>query len=131
MPDAPSLRPSRRLQLAILWTLLVACDTGAQLAFKSAALSSMAPELSWRWMAMLAHAWPLWVALACMGATFVLWMAILRTHKLSSAFPTTALVFVTVAIASHLVYGEPIVAMTLVGMALILAGVALLKPLDD
>ena len=124
--------PSRtfpRLRLALLWMALVACDTSAQLAFKSVALR-IAPEASWRWVGMLAQAGLVWAALACLAATFVLWMAILRTQKLSSAFPVTALAFVTVAIASHVIYGEDIAATTLAGMALIVAGVTLLKPLD-
>jgi multidrug transporter EmrE-like cation transporter len=127
--QALPLRTLPRLRLAVLWLALVTCDTGAQLAFKSVALR-IAPDASWRWVGMLSQAWLVWAALACMGATFLLWMAILRTQKLSSAFPVTALTFVTVAIASHVLYGEDIAATTLAGMALIVAGVTLLKPLD-
>jgi multidrug transporter EmrE-like cation transporter len=116
--------------MAALWGALIACDTGAQLAFKSAAINSIAPELSLRWLRMLAQSWQLGAAVGCLALTFLLWMTILRHQKLSTAFPATALAFVTVAAGSRWIYGETLPAFALAGIALILAGVAMLKPLN-
>ena len=126
----PESRWPGRLRMAALWGALIACDTGAQLAFKSAALQSIAPEPTLRWVGMLAQSWQLGVALGCLALMFVLWMMILRRQKLSSAFPVTALTFVMVAAGSHWVYGETVAATAIAGIVLILAGVAMLKPLD-
>jgi drug/metabolite transporter (DMT)-like permease len=50
-------------------------------------------------------------------------MLILRHSDLSRAFPTSAIVFVAVMVASWLVLHEPIGAIQLLGAAVIVAGI--------
>jgi multidrug transporter EmrE-like cation transporter len=119
-----------RLSLALLWTVLVAADSAAQLLFKSAAVHLAQPAPTFAWVAMVAQSWRVWSAVACLLLTFGCWMLVLRRASLSRAFPVTALTFVGVIGGSWWFFGETIVPMQYAGIALIIAGVALLKPLD-
>lgn len=128
MPSPP--RSGSRLALALLWAGLVACDSAAQLLFKAAALRLASPEPTLAWVAMVAQSWLVWSAVACLVLTFGLWMTILRRAKLSTAFPITALTFIGVVGGSWWFFGESIAPLQYAGIALIVAGVAALKPLD-
>lgn len=109
---------------------MIACDAAAQLAFKSAALRLPQPEPSLHWALMVAQSPRAALALALLALTFGFWMLILRRSKLSSAFPVTALAIVCVVVVSHWIFDEPVAAFHSIGIALIVVGVALLKPLD-
>lgn len=94
----------------------IACG---QLMFKKGAVSLGAQAGV---TAMLANGWVL-VALAIYGAATLLWIHVLRTTPLSLAYPLFALTFVFVPLLSSLWLEEPLRASTLVGGAIILAGI--------
>jgi multidrug transporter EmrE-like cation transporter len=119
-----------RLRLALLWAGFVVSDSAAQLLFKSAAIRLAEPTPTLAWVAMVAQSWHVWTAVACLLVTFGLWMLVLRRARLSTAFPVTALTFVGVVGGSWWFFGETIAPIQYVGIALIVAGVAALKPLD-
>jgi len=112
----------------VLWAGLVASDCAAQLLFKSAALRLEAPRLDAGWVAMVAQSPRVWTAVACLMLTFGLWMQVLRRSRLSLAFPVTALTIVAVTIGSRIAFDEAIAPVNYAGIALIVAGVALLRP---
>ena len=124
-------RPHSRFAMALLWAGLIGSDTAAQLLFKTAAVRLPSPSLSAAWIVMVAQSWLVWSALTCLLVTFGLWMLVLRNSRLSTSFPVTALTFIGIAIASSWLLGEMIVAVQYVGIALIVAGVAMLRPLDN
>jgi multidrug transporter EmrE-like cation transporter len=62
-------------------------------------------------------------AAAFLAAVF--WIAVLTKFQLSYAYPFVALTFVFVVAAGGLLFGEPITAPKLFGLALIVAGIAL------
>jgi multidrug transporter EmrE-like cation transporter len=126
--SAPS---SSRLQLALLWLGLVAADTAAQLLFKAGALRVEPPRVELGWLAMVAQSPWIWAAASCLLLTFGLWMLVLRRARLSTAFPVTALTFVGVIAGSRLVFQEAIAPQQYAGIALIVLGVALLRPLEQ
>lgn len=66
------------------------------------------------------------VALAIYGAATVLWMFLLRDAALSRLYPYMALSFVLVAAAGRLIFAEPLVPTHLVGLGLIVGGIALI-----
>lgn len=107
---------------------MVASDCAAQLLFKSAALQLEAPRPDLQWVAMVAQSLRVWAAAACLLLTFGLWMLILRRSSLSGAFPVTSLTIVGVIVGSHFAFAERIGAVQLAGIALIVAGVAMLRP---
>src|SRR5690242_5377999 len=107
--------------------LVLACVAligGGQVLFKLAATQ-------WRldaglWVAVRSLLSPTFVlALAIYGVSTLLWVLALRIVPLSAAFPLYALAFLLVPVLSHLFVGEPLSVNTLIGGAVIIAGVAI------
>ena len=111
----------------LLWAALIGLDTTAQLLFKLAAQNLGHPEVSWRWLHMIAQSAIFWAAALCFALTFPIWMLILRRSQLNLAFPATALTYIGVVGGSQLVFGESINAVQYAGIVLIVVGVALLR----
>jgi multidrug transporter EmrE-like cation transporter len=63
------------------------------------------------------------IGLASFGLSAVLWLFVLSKVSLSSAYPFVALGIVITVAAGRLLLGEPIPAVKLVGVALIVSGV--------
>ena len=117
----------RRLApLLCAWALLVAIETVGQLSLRTAGtrVGAFTPDLA-SILAALATPW-LWVGLGCYLGAFTVWMHILEKSALSAAFPTSAITFVTVMLASWAVLGEPMGWSKLLGSAIIVAGILLL-----
>ncbi len=114
---------SRRIY--VTWALLLSLDVAIQVAMKLAGdqLHGVAPGVPWLTAAL--SSWLVWISLTGYVATFVLWLAILHGSPLSAAFPATALVYVFVPLAGWLFLKEDFSLWQVVGIALILAGVAL------
>jgi multidrug transporter EmrE-like cation transporter len=64
-------------------------------------------------------------ALAAALAAAVTWMAAMTKLDLSHAYPFLSAVFVLVPVASVLMFNEPVTTPKLVGLALIVAGIAI------
>ena len=123
-------RPNSRFESALVWAGLIVADSAAHLLFKSAATHLPEPQATLPWLLMVAQSLRFWAAVACLIVTFGLWMLVLRRAKLSLAFPVTALTFVGVIGGSMLLFHETIAPWQYAGIALIVVGVALLRPLD-
>ena len=115
-----------RLGTVVLWALLITLESGGQIATKVGGdqLGQMDFTLQWLQAVMLNPG--VWVAIACYIGAFFVWMLILRRSSLSLAFPLSSLVFVGVLLGSWLGLGEHISALHWVGVAVIIAGIALL-----
>jgi len=116
-----------RIDVILLWATLIGLDTTAQLLFKLAAQSLGHPEVSLRWLHMIAQSAVFWAAAMCLVLTFPIWMLILRRSQLNLAFPATALTYLGVIGGSQLVFGESIDTVQYAGIVLIVIGVALLR----
>ncbi len=78
----------------------------------------------WSWSTLRAFVSPAMIlALIIYGVTTVLWVFILRSVPLGSAFPVYALVFVLVPLAAHFALGEPWSWKAMIGALVIMAGV--------
>ena len=88
-------------------------------------------QFSWPWLRTLLQSLQFWLALALMAASFPIWMLILRQVPLNQAFPATALTFVGVVAGAHVLFNEPVRFVQLVGIALIVVGVAQLNGSRD
>lgn len=117
---------SPSLRFAGLLLAFLAADTATQMAFKAAADGIGDVPLSLSFVAAVAATPSAWIAVALYGATYVLWMVLLKDRALSLAFPLTALSYVTVPLLSWLVFGEAIGPRTILGIGLILLGVSLI-----
>ncbi len=117
------LASRRLLPLLLAWLALLLLETLCQISLKLAGdatgafafdRASILRALSTPW---------LWVAIGCYLGVFAAWMTILEKSPLSAAFPTSAIVFVSVMIASWIVFGEPVHWEKVLGSAVIVAGI--------
>lgn len=109
-----------------LWVLLIAFESGAQISLKLGGdgLSSIPFGVSWLQAAVSSVA--VMVAVFCYIGSFLTWMLILRSNKLSLAFPLSSLVFVVVLLSSWLGLGESISPLHWLGVCVIVGGIVLL-----
>jgi drug/metabolite transporter (DMT)-like permease len=101
----------------VLFALLLA---SGQILFKKAALAIVDRDF----ILALINPWT-FAALALYGIATVLWILILRTTPLSTAYPFAALGFVIVPLAASFMFGEPLTARYAMGVICIFAGVLL------
>ncbi len=108
----------------LITAITILCVLGislGQILFKKAA-ASIADATQWQqWVF---NGW-LITALALYGITTLVWIWVLRHAPLHIAYPFMALAFLIVPCLGWLFLGEPIHVQTLVGGALILAGITL------
>ncbi len=124
--DARAAARRRLTVLIVAWVLLVAIETLGQVAIKIAGTDDRGFDLD-RASILIAVSTPwLWVGLACYLGAFAVWMNILEKSTLSAAFLTSAIVQVTVMLASWAVLNEPMGWVKVLGAAIIVAGILLL-----
>jgi drug/metabolite transporter (DMT)-like permease len=113
---------------AVMLLVTVALTVVAQLLWKARALAHAADAGSGamdRYFAgMLLDPW-IWTAMGCTGLGMISWMLVLRRMDLSLAFPALALVYLIIPIAAHFVFREALPPLRIVGLLLILVGVAM------
>lgn len=68
-----------------------------------------------------------YVAVACYGISFILWMFFLKGRPLSAVVPLNALTYVVVVIASYFIFGDRLSITQYVGIGAVVLGVALLE----
>lgn len=112
---------TRLLLLTLACVFLIAFG---QLLFKSAALQWRVEGLSWTSVQSFASTRMLG-ALVIYAVATILWVYVLRTAPLSSAYLVMSLAFVIVPVLSHFTLGEPLTMNTLVGGGLIVLGIAI------
>ncbi len=115
-----------RLGTLVLWALLIATESAGQLFTKVAGDQLGQMDLNWQWLTQVARNPGILAAIASYLGAFFVWMLILRRSSLSLAFPLSSLVFVAVLLGSWLGLGEHISVLHWVGVAVIVAGIALL-----
>ena len=121
-PVTPSLRPfTMPLSLGVFTLLCVLGISIGQLLFKKAA-AALPETLSL--MGFLLNGW-LMAALTLYGITTLAWVWVLKHAPLHVAYPFMGLAFLIVPTLAWAFLGEPLHWRTLVGGALIVAGVAL------
>jgi drug/metabolite transporter (DMT)-like permease len=122
MSDGTARRYSRGA-LALAWLALVGIEILTQLSLKAAGRKTGRFDFSLHaFQAALGCGW-LWVGIASYCAGFFTWMFILARLDLSRAYPTSAIVFVAVMLASWLVLNEPIGTGQWIGASVIVAGI--------
>src|SRR5208337_4400925 len=108
-------RYGMKLKTAFFWLLLVSSDTTAQLLVKVGA-----SRTSWsKWMP---H-YLIPVGYSFYIISFIAWMQILRDTRLSIALSTASVLYITVALGSHIFLGEALTIQITIGTLLISAGV--------
>jgi len=72
----------------------------------------------------IAHSPWVLLGLGCFGLSALVWLFVLAKIPLSSAYPFVALGIAITVVAGRLMFGEPISALKLIGVCVILAGIA-------
>ena len=110
---------ARSLLLTLACVVLIGVG---QLLFKSAAGQWRVD--GWSWATLRGFLSPIMLlALVVYAAATLLWVFVLRTVPLSSAYALFSLAFVIVPVLAWVFLGEPLAVHTLVGGAIIVAGV--------
>jgi multidrug transporter EmrE-like cation transporter len=110
----------------LLWSVLLAAETTAQLGLKIGSHAIEGVAFGWDWLLRAAAAPGIWVGVAGYLMSFATWLVILRRMPLGAAFPLTGLVYVTVLAASVFLLHEPVAPLQAIGVALIVGGATLL-----
>ena len=105
----------------ILTLLVTVALSGGQILFKLGATRSLSGEFDFL---QLINAYTIF-ALVLYGGATLLWMYVLRSAPLNSAYPLVALSFVFVPIVAHFVLGEAYSLRILMGGLVIVVGVYL------
>ena len=80
--------------------------------------------VSWLLSILTSYYW--WGAIMADIGAFMLWMLILKKSDLSFAAPFNSMQYITILIASHFLFHEPIHLLHLVAVGLIIAGLVLI-----
>ena len=117
---------SALVTMLVLWALNVFVDTGGQLAFKRAALRTREASDAGlaRWKVHAREPW-IWAGVACFVAEFVLWLAFLSVVPLARGVLLGSINIVVIVLAGRLWFRESLGPWRLLGIALIVLGVAL------
>lgn len=113
-------------KLAMGLGLVVALDTAGQLLWKYAASSLPDWQSPWQAIQAVLHQPLFLLVVGVLLLQLFNWLKVLEKSDLSFALPITSLSYVTVAGLSHLWLGEPVGSSKIVGIACVLAGVALI-----
>lgn len=107
-----------KIKIAMLWIILVASDTAAQLLLKSGAVK--AASAGWMPNFFIFSGYSLYLV------SFLVWMQILKNIRLFIALAASSTVYITVALSSHFLINETITPHVIIGTLLISTGVFLL-----
>ena len=110
------------LQLAVAILL----NVGGQLLLKRASMVGAAPDATQAASAMRSFLSPWFIGgAASLGLSSLFWVTVLKKIPLTIAHPLTGIVFILVPVASHFLWDEPLPALRVAGIMIIIVGVYL------
>ena len=112
------------IMIALLWLINLVTDTGGQLAFKAAAVENREAKGWEHWRYMLRRPW-IYLGVTLYVAEFVAWLAFLSVVTLAEGVLLGMAGIVTVMVGGRLWFKERFTRPRMIGVSLILAGVAL------
>jgi drug/metabolite transporter (DMT)-like permease len=124
-------RPSGFANPWLQLLLSVACVLVSELLLKRGASDTASPASQWSWTGVNSLASPLvWWAIILIIISFISWLYVLKYIPLTIAFPLSRVVDVLVPLSCWIFLGEFISAWRWCGIALVIAGLALVaKPI--
>lgn len=125
---SPTAKPARRRAvMVVFWGMLPLVDAAYQITAKTAAMRILGHGSGSDIVRRAACSPWIWAMLACDAVGFVLWMVVLRDMKVSVAIPMSAASYILIIGAGWIGFREPVTAAQLIGGALVLSGVMLLR----
>lgn len=110
--------------MSLLWILLACLLTCLGQVAQKYAVESWRDQPS-SLLAKLRSPW-LWLALASLGLGLLVWLLVLQRLDVGVAYPMLSLNFVLITLIARFVFHEPIDRRHWIGVAVVIAGVALL-----
>ena len=110
--------------MSLLWILLACLLTCLGQVAQKYAVESWRDQPS-TLLAKLRSPW-LWLALASLGLGLLVWLLVLQRLDVGVAYPMLSLNFVLITLIARFVFHEPIDRRHWIGVAVVIAGVALL-----
>ena len=111
-----------------LWAVFLGLATFTQIAFKWGGTDLEKADTVADWFAALVRSPAVGLAILGYVVMFGVWLHILQRTSLARAFVMTGLVYVTVPLAAWAIFGEHVGIIHAAGIALIIAGIALMGP---
>ena len=110
----------------LLWIALPVFNTLNQVAMKLTAGVVKDQPFGISWLIEAAGCSYIWMSFGCEIINFAVWLAILKRYHLSEAFPLTAVSYAALMLTSWFFFHEPMVTRQLIGVAAIMAGIAMM-----
>jgi drug/metabolite transporter (DMT)-like permease len=107
------------------WILFPLFDTANQVCMKFLGVETGETKFGAHWLEQVLTSPYWWAAIAADIGSFLMWMLILKKSNLSFATPFIATQYITILIASRILFHEQINAMHLIGIVLIISGLVL------
>lgn len=113
------------LFVVAVWAINILLDTVGHFAFKLAAVEpDSSCTLTEHWRHMLGRPW-MWLGIVCFVGEFVVWLAFLSLVPLAQGVLLGMVSIVIVMLLGRIVFHEHLTRPRLIGMSLIVAGVAI------
>lgn len=109
-----------------LWVSLPLFNTLNQVAMKLTAGVVRDVPLGQEWLLAAVQTPYLWLSFGTEIINFIVWLAILKRHSLSQAFPLTSISYAALMLTSWFYFHEPMLVSQVVGTTIIMAGIALM-----
>jgi drug/metabolite transporter (DMT)-like permease len=109
-----------------LWSFVPIFDTGNQIFMKFLGLKMGTMEFGFNWLFLASASLYFWAAIFCDFCSFFAWMLILKRTNISKAVPISSICYITILIASCLVFNEQIILEQAVGIIFIMSGIILI-----
>ena len=119
----------KHFSYAVTWIWLIAFESLAQITSNLAADSLNEVDANNWFTAFLVAPW-LWMSILSDIISFLIWIAILRTHELSIVFLASSFCYVLVILSGWLFFHENLTLLQITGSAFIIFGIAFLSKMD-
>jgi len=126
MTDAAAPRQLSPQAVLVAWVFLLAFETMAQVGLKAGGEVLSGVPFGMAWLGQAAQTPWVWAGIVGYLGGFASWMVILDRMPLSLGFPLTAVVMLTVALASRYIFGEELSSWRLSGIGLVIIGMAIM-----
>ncbi len=114
-----------KLASLLKWLLFPLFDTANQVCMKYLGLVTGDMPFGLPWLERVATSPYWWGAIGADIGSFLMWMLIIKKSNLSFAAPFISMQYITILIASAVLFHEPIAWPHMLGIALIIAGLVL------
>lgn len=116
----------RKILSLLKWVLFPLFDTVNQVCMKFLGLETGDTAFGLDWFREVLTSYYWWGAIGADVGSFLMWMLILKKSDLSFAAPFISMQYITILAASYFLFHEPIHALHIIAVSLIIVGLVLI-----